>query len=438
MRPDRLTRVLGYTIAVTFVLLPFHALLTTWAGATFGHSDLIRIWKELLLVPVTLAVGWTIYKDVQLRQKLIKSKLLYLVMLYVLLTIILGTVALLAHRVNPNALIYGLIINLRFVIFMIDVWVIGLRHGWLAGKWSKAILVPAAIVVVFGLFQHFVLPTNFLTHFGYGPRTIPSYQTVDQKVAYVRVQSTLRGPNPFAAYLVIVITFLAGFGLYDKKRRVWWLGLLTASVVTLFFTYSRSAWIGTVLSLTLLFYWCIQSKALKRNLIIMATVLAVACGGLVLGLRHNHQVENTFFHTDETSHSPVSSNQARSSALRSGISDVIHQPLGRGPGTAGPASVRNNHPARIAENYFIQIGQEVGIAGLIVFVAMNAMLARSLWQRRDNLLAITLLASLVGITCINLLTHAWADDTLSLIWWGLAGIALSMPQAYTKQKAKAV
>jgi hypothetical protein len=35
-----------------------------------------------------------------------------------------------------------------------------------------------------------------------------------------------------------------------------------------------------------------------------------------------------------------------------------------------------------------------------------------------------LFASLIGITLVNLLLYAWSDDTLSYIWWGLAGIAM--------------
>jgi len=36
-----------------------------------------------------------------------------------------------------------------------------------------------------------------------------------------------------------------------------------------------------------------------------------------------------------------------------------------------------------------------------------------------------LLASLIGLIFVNLVSHAWADDTLAYVWWGLAGIALS-------------
>ena len=104
---------------------------------------------------------------------------------------------------------------------------------------------------------------------------------------------------------------------------------------------------------------------------------------------------------------------------------MLREPLGQGPGTAGPASFRNDNPARISENYFIQIGQEVGILGLLLFVAINIGIARELWVRRDQLLSLVLLTSLAGLTLVNLISHAWADDTLGLIFWGLAGIAIA-------------
>src|SRR6185295_13461878 len=99
---------------------------------------------------------------------------------------------------------------------------------------------------------------------------------------------------------------------------------------------------------------------------------------------------------------------------------ILKHPLGGGPGTAGPASYRNNHPARIAENYFIQVGQEVGIIGLILFLAINIYVAKLLWDNRQSDLAIIALAALVGLSIVNLLSHAWSDDTLSYIYWGLA------------------
>jgi hypothetical protein len=141
--------------------------------------------------------------------------------------------------------------------------------------------------------------------------------------------------------------------------------------------------------------------------------------------RDNQTFQDTFLHTSATSKSAKSSNQKHESATITGLKDVIHQPLGSGVGSAGPASVYNNHPARIAENYYVQITQEVGIIGLALFVGILAATSLSLYENRQDSLSLILLVSLVGISFVNLLSHAWADDTLSLVWFGFAGIALS-------------
>jgi hypothetical protein len=63
-----------------------------------------------------------------------------------------------------------------------------------------------------------------------------------------------------------------------------------------------------------------------------------------------------------------------------------------------------------------------------------------LWTRRADPLALSLLAALAGLTVVNLLSHAWADDTLTYVWWGLAGIAMAQPATrinpITKKHAK--
>ncbi|HEU4984309.1 MAG TPA: hypothetical protein VFT58_01605, partial [Nitrososphaera sp.] len=79
--------------------------------------------------------------------------------------------------------------------------------------------------------------------------------------------------------------------------------------------------------------------------------------------------------------------------------------------------------------------QEVGVVGLLLFIAINVQAAALLWLRRNNVLARILLASLVGITLVNFLSHAWTDETTSLLWWGLAGLALA--PALPKQNHKA-
>ena len=197
------------------------------------------------------------------------------------------------------------------------------------------------------------------------------------------------------------------------------------SVIALFYTYSRSAYLGLIASLGSLFYLIKLDKKWRKQFAFVCIVGLTLLGLIFVSIRHNSVAENVLFHTSNSSKAKTSSNSQRAGALETGLKQVIHEPLGEGPGTAGPASVHNNHPARIAENYYIQVAQETGWVGVTIFIAINVLLALELWRRQADPLASLLLASLIGISIVNMLSHAWADDTLSLLWWGMAGIALT-------------
>lgn len=425
MTETKLVRATAYLISAIFVLVPFQALLTSWLGSNFGHTDLFRIWKELLLVLVAVASLYLVYADKKLKHWFANSPLILLTAFYMILQFGMGIYALQADKANNSAVIYALLINLRFLIFLIACIVVSYKTDWLRMHWQKFILWPAAIVIVFGLIQHFILPINFLTHFGYGPKTIPAYQLVDQQSQYVRVQSTLRGANPLGAYLLMVLTIAIALFITKAKQKRLWGTIALITLVTLYFTYSRSAWLGALASGILVAYWLAKAKKTKQNLLLGCLIAVLFFIGSVLAWQRNSVIENTLFHTSQSSQSSESSNAARTQAMLDGAKSVVNQPLGDGPGTAGPASTRNPYIKRIAENYYIQIGQEVGVMGMVIFAAINIYLGVKLWANRRDKLALIALAALIGLTLVNMLSHAWTDDTLAYIYWGLAGIALA-------------
>lgn len=422
-----LTRLAAYVLAAILVLLPLHAFLTVTLASVAGHYDWLRLWKELLLLLLSPLAVYLAYKTPGLWRQVKQGWLFWCIACYTLLQLVLGVIALAQGQVNSFALEYAWVINLRpFLIFTIA-FVVAARSRWLRNHWEQLLLYAGAVVIGFGLLQMFVLPTNFLQHFGYSDTTIAPFETVDQKMDYVRIQSTLRGSNPLGAYLVLVLSALVVLLIKSRRdqRQIMGITMLSAGLVVLVATYSRSAYAGMVvasLAAVMLVVHGRQSK--KRLAYVLAACLLLACGALAL-LHDNDRFENTFFHTDETSQSAASSNSQRASALQSGLHDVLHQPFGQGPGTAGPASQHNDAPARIAEDYYLQVGQETGWLGLGLFLAILVAVAKRLFRLRVDPLARTLLASLVGISVINLVSHAWADDTLGLLWWGLAGIALA-------------
>ncbi len=414
---------LSYVIAAILVLLPFHVLLTTWIGSNIGHLDLIRIWKEIITLLLLPFVAWLIFNDFSLRKWFLRSWIVRLFGLYIILHFGLGAWALTHHQLNGSAFIYSLIINLRFVGFFLLTAVLASRTPYLVKNWKNLILWPATAVIIFGIIQVVALPQDFLRHFGYSPQTIPAYQTVDANVDYQRIQSTLRGANPLGAYLILIIPAL----LYIARRnRIFLAGTLLGATFVLFYTYSRSAWLGLILTLAALVALSGKIKFKKKITVTAVLLVLIIIAGLMQLTRSNQTAQDTLLHTSTSSTSLVTSNEARIAAIKAGARDVVHQPLGRGPGTAGPASFRNeSQPARISENYFLQIGQEVGVIGMALIVAIIAIVAWQLWQRRDEQLARILLVSFVGLTFVNLISHAWTDDTLAYLWWGLAGVALA-------------
>ncbi len=431
-RLDRLAHYGAIVSMVVIYLLPFQALLVTWLGSNTGHLDVWRIWKEIILFVLFITTLFIALQTPKFNQWFKSSNLPKLIVAYLSLCLILGVWALWTSRVNPPALIYGLFVDLRFLGFFMITLVIGIRSKLMDKSWWRLLIIPGILVITFGLFQ-LALPRDFLRHFGYGPTTIPAFQTVDQKLGYRRIQSTMRGANPLGAYLVLIITGLLALKTRRKLTRYL---ILVAGLVVLFFSYSRAAYLGLLISagFYLGYKHRVFLKAYLKQIVISGIILVGVIGFATAALSSSSAFDNVFFHTDTSSRSANSSNSTRFQALRLAGEDVLKHPLGQGPGTAGPASTRNDHPPRIAENYFLQVGQELGWLGLGLFIAIYAMVAKLLWQNRKDERALVLLASLIGLTVINLVSHAWADDTLGLLWWGLAGVVLSGAILPTKRK----
>lgn len=419
----KLATVMSGLVAAIIILMPFHAFLTVWLASLFGHYTLLRLWKEILLIFLLLGSIYLFYKDPKLRWRLISYKLHWLLLSYLLVQLLTGIIALLLHHVNAKALGYAWIVNLRFPAFFWVAYVVAGYVPAMSRRWPKWIIGPLLVVIGIGLLQYFVLPYDVLKHVGYSQATIYPYETINHNLHRLRAMSTLRGANPLGAYLVLALSLLAAL---TYKGRRWWQGVLLAGgLAVLLLSFSRSAWIGMLVSFAALSWSLLKTPRARKLAYGGVLVLAVFAGLLTAALWHNTTFQDAVFHTNDHSRVRVSSNQNHVSAFKDGASDLLHEPFGRGPGTAGPASVYNDHPARIAENYFLQLGQEVGWIGLLLFTAINLVIARALWRRRNQALARGLLAGLVGITFINLLSHAWTDDTLAYLWWGLAGLVIA-------------
>ena len=418
-----LTRLPEYLIALVLVVAPFYAFLTVWAASFIGHYTLIRLWPEYILAPLALWAVIVLIRDRRVRVTVLTSRLAWLVIIYLLLNALLGLTALWHGTVSLKAFLYGLLLDTRSLIWFGVVWVMATAGTlpWLRKNWQRLVLIPLAAIVVFAIAQFLVLPSDFLAHFGYKTGvTIAPIQTINQDTSTIRAQSLLRGPNPLGAYLVAGIGLIVFAGLRLSKKAV----LLAGTLAALLITFSRSAWLGllgVVVAATALLW---RRRYLKLTIILAATLLIIGMAGLY-ALRNNGGLQNAVLHVNERhSTASVTSNTGHLSGASGAMHDMLRQLFGKGPGTAGPASIYNRvSPARDSESYYLTIGQEIGWLGIVVFVWILVELARTLRQDQSYL-SRGLLASLAGLAIVNVFSYAWTDPSLTYVWWGLAGLAV--------------
>src|SRR5690606_10608684 len=116
-------------------------------------------------------------------------------------------------------------------------------------------MASAIISVGFSLLQIFILPVDILAHIGYGKNTIEPYLTIDKNSDFIRINGTLRGPNPLGSFMLIIISIVGAWlatqkqVLKDKQSIVWLAVLGFSSLIVLWASYSRSALVATLVSL---------------------------------------------------------------------------------------------------------------------------------------------------------------------------------------------
>jgi hypothetical protein len=413
---------LNYQLVLLIILLmPFHAFVTTWAGTSIGYREFWQAWKEVLIVFLAIGSLGVIWNDTRLRQKLMGRLVNQLIVFYAGLHLFLS----LAFGYNFTVTVFGLRNNLAFLGLFIGAQVVGhhLKPAALEAKLSKILVGAGLVVAGFGLLQVTLLPADWLRHFGYGPETILPYMTINNEPGYYRILSTLGGPNQLGQYLILPSILLLYLAI--KGQRWWWLIGFVGMEVVLFFSHSRSAWIGMAAALIVLLARQLNKKQLQLATIAACIVLAVGSIVLVNLYNTSRYFRFSVLHGSSEYANPLDSNTQRARAIKSSLSTIAEHPLGQGPGSAGPASFRGDRSGIISENYYLQLGIELGYLGLASFLLISLVMARYLWRLSpSSQLALPLLASFIGMAVVNLFQHGWADSTMALVWWGSSGLLI--------------
>jgi len=426
VNPVKLTLIdkifVGLLLAV-FGGIVLHAPLSVGFETLFPDFELvIKSWKEILLLVATVLMGIILYQ--KKRWAIMSNPVILLIAAYAALHLLL--IPLLFQ--GTTSALAGLLIDLRYVLFFVLVYVAICLYPTLRKPFVYTFFGGAFVVAAFALLQVFVLPVDFLKYIGYGDTTIVPYLTVDENPDFIRISSTLRGPNPLGAYAAIVLAVLAAFWLRGSKAKTRRLLLpisvvVIGSLVALWASYSRSALVAAFVAIGLVGLATIGRTLSRRTWIILIVIIMGLAGGLIAA-RDSNFVSNVILHENAATGSAVSSNDGHVDSLQDGVNRMILQPLGGGIGSTGSASLYGTEPL-IIENQYLFIAHEVGWIGLALFVVIFVKILQLLWKRRADWLALGVFASGIGLALIGLLLPVWVDDTVAIIWWGLAAVALA-------------
>jgi hypothetical protein len=423
---DALLKILAGALILILLVLPVHAFVSTWGGTAIGPLLVWKSWKEILIAALVPLVVWLCFIRPDIAKQVWSRWYNKVIAGFAVLV----TAASVFSAASGEAVVAGFLIDLRFLaVFVLAQVIMASGAPWVERlkTWVLRWLVATGVfLAVLAILQVTVVPKDFLVQFGYDKdATISPYLLVDQHPDALRAFATMRGPNTLAAYLLLPLA--AALVMWWQNRKRWWaVGASVLMLVAIFLSHSRSGWLGALAMLATLAFVTLPRETLIKWLK-FGTVPAILLAALVLWLATTiPDVRLAVFHSggNDPAESLLegSSDQHWQSTFK-GIAAIAENPLGTGVGTAGPASFYNtNATPEIPENYFVQIGQEVGVVGLGLFIAASIAVWQALWRRRSDMLACALLASFIGINVINIFLHGWADDPTAMTWWAIAGL----------------
>jgi hypothetical protein len=418
-----LERVLVGVLLVIAAGIVVHAPLTVAFGTVWPHwVEVIKAWKELLMAVALVLLIIAAYRrkmiPILLNDRLIQLALVFAGIHFVMVELI---------QTGLHAEGAGILIDLRYVLYFVLVYGTIRLYPQYRQLFINVFVYGAAVVIGFALLQLFVLPKDILASIGYSKATIAPYLTVDQNPDYIRINSTLRGPNPLGAYAVIVLSILFAYAIRHGRRLEYnkqlWLGIIASAAGLIIGTsYSRSSLIGIIVAI-IVTLGAISGPVVRKKMAIIVVSGLIVAGGLIYVLRDNTVVSNVLLHDNQTGGSAVDSNAGHAESLIDGVKRFVVEPFGAGVGSTGSASLDTKQPI-IVENQYLFIAHEVGWVGLGIFVWLFVEVMRRLWALRKSTLALGTFASGCGLAVIGLLLPVWTDDTISIVWWGLAAIAI--------------
>lgn len=395
--------------------------------------DVVSAWKEALLAVALGVVVWT-HRGIPFKSTSTDGLALAFAAFVVVYAVIPQ------DWLGGNASGRGILYGLRHGLTPVAAYVLGrslhLGRNDLR-RVGALILGAAAVVAAWGLIDVYAIPLDAWRNSGapgwysdqlgldYGPAVsgLPEnfvYNPGDERPLR-RLVSTFLSPLA-TGYLLLVALLVAA--AWARSR---WLSALSGLLlVGLLFTYSRTAIAALALALGVLAY------ALRSWWPLAAATVLVVTGFFFVKAYPEIGPETSFTPAElefqranarqepEASGDPTSFDEpsfdSHLDSLREGIGTVVHHPQGFGLGNAGVTAKRTGEEIKAGESTYTELGVEVGLLGMLAFLAWNLAVLRRILPR-----APWLGAALVAVLALGIQTDVIGVHWLAFVLWTLAG-----------------
>jgi len=437
-------------LALTLVvLLPFHALAVTVLtrlidGPGRAPIGILALWKEALLGVILLVtvIEWLAKRSSPKKFDIIDGFILVLILLSV------GVTAM-SHG-DWKLYLFGFKYD-----FVPLVALLFLRRAdwseWFRDMLPKVLITTGIIVAAYALLT-FVLPMRWFTMLGYsdlhsmylpdGP--LAAFQQIGAS-GIRRVQGSFSGPNQLGIWLLIPLGLLLSSvksraeSMESNSKKKFLLSLCFL-LFALTLTFSRASWVAAFVIIL------VSHIPLLRGRVSQKTALTAVTGVMCLVLLAALLFPAIFLR--------VSSSRGHIEKPLAALQTMMTYGLGSGLGIIGPASNRVSdacvmleagsdaswaadrpnlcvfigdeqvQPAgkicrcpNVSENWYLQIGVELGVLGFVLYLAL-------IWIVLRRLRKTQMFLPFVGISIAALFLHAWEDSAVAYTGWLLVAVIL--------------
>jgi O-Antigen ligase len=429
--PDR-------SLILLIVLLPFSGFILAKLWAWGVPTSVVRhlgAWKEALALGVIVAGARNFIASGRRADALDRLALGFvgIALLYLALQ----------HQIIPSApsasstRLLGFREDAGFVLLLL-----GARHARLSSNFLQragtALLVVASAAAAIGLYEalasgawnRFVVNTIQYTRYEVSvlnstPVNFHDIRQYGPIAGVVRIGSVFLSPLTLGFYLVL--GFAVGLERVARGRgRPLVMISLLAIFAAILLTQTRSAIIAAIVVAALVLqptpgrqrHWRAQLALILAAVAVIAIPTAFASG-----LNSRVASGTSTANSDTAGHV---------SGFWDGINAIGQDPLGHGLGTSAGVGQRGASPnsqAIIPENYYLQVGVELGIIPMLLFIVLTVTLIvklRSVGRGQSHYTVAALGGAVAGLAAAAWFLHVWTDFSVAWSVWGLAGAALAV------------